>query len=266
MKGNTSWQDLLHPGDAQDFFARCSYLPFAPHADIYRTENARWLAELCRLVYRHDSEEADPPPLPTRSSFLSGVGFTQKHFFLARETDTQAMLVECLSPGPYAVLVFRGTEPTLQDFVTDIGTTPLVSDQINVHRGFMQALDSVWAEIADELTRLTCPVYYTGHSLGAALATLAAARRTPRALYTFGSPRVGNQAFVDSLAHIPIYRIVDDQDIVTTLPPESLGFRHAGTALILQGKEPSTAFFDKLRSPPKRWADHAPINYVDRIS
>jgi alpha-beta hydrolase superfamily lysophospholipase len=125
----------------------------------------------------------------------------------------------------------------------------------------------VWGEISNELKTFDGPIFYTGHSLGAALATLAAARRAPKALYTFGSPRVGNAAFIASLGNIPIYRVVDDRDLVATVPPEALGFRHAGVLRLL--KEPRTGtLFDwigVLIAPPKPLADHAPINYVDRI-
>src|SRR5262249_14299388 len=111
--------------------------------------------------------------------------------------------------------------------------------------------------------------FYTGHSLGAALATLAATRRAPQAVYTFGSPRVGKEAFVRSLMSIPIYRVVDDEDVVTRVPPEILGFRHVGEVHTL--KEPEVTSFPPvvqhppLSRPPKPLADHAPVNYVDRI-
>lgn len=266
MQSGTSWQDLLHPGDATDFFLRRTFQPFAPDANGYNRSNALWLAELSRLVYRHDTEKDHPPPQPARTSFLVNAGFRQRQFFLAQGTDTQAMLVEFAGTAPFAVLVFRGTEQNIKDFLTDlkIGKFLLSAKQMELHEGFAEALDSVWHKIDAELARLACPVFYTGHSLGAALATLAAARRVPKAVYAFGSPRVGNPAFAALLNDIPIYRIVDDEDVVTTLPPEALGFRHAGTEhrLLAPGSEFSILH---LFGPPKPLADHAPINYVDRI-
>ncbi len=264
--GTTTWEDLMHPGDAADFFARNTFPPFAPDAGGYSRSNALWLAELSRLMYRHDTEENIPPPQPTRTSFLANAGFRQRQFFLSRETDTQAMLAEFAGTSPFAVLVFRGTEQVLKDFITDleIGQLALAGNKKDVHEGFREALDSVWSEIASALARLTCPVFYTGHSLGAALATLAATRLAPKAVYTFGSPRVGNQAFADSLVNAPLYRVVDDEDVVTTVPPESLGFRHAGTEYRLIAPD-SEFLLRHLFDPPKPLADHAPINYVDRL-
>lgn len=268
MTDATTWQALLRPGSADDFFARCAFTPFDTDTASYSAINARWLAELSRLVYRHDTEEESSPPLPTRSSFLTASGYRQRRFFLSSETDTQAMLIEHLDSPRHAVLVFRGTEQSIKDFVTDIegGLSRLDSKKIDVHIGFARALDSVWDEIVVELAQLDVPIYYTGHSLGAALATLASARQAPRATYTFGSPRVGNQAFVDTLAPLAIYRIVDDQDIITTLPPEALGYRHVGKVVTLQAPSSSLGLLERLHYPPKRWADHAPINYVDRIA
>ena len=266
MQTATTWDDLLRPGIATDFFSRNEFASFDPNANGYSRSNALWLAELSRLVYRHDEEEDTPPPQPTRTSFLEKNGFRQRQFFFSQETNTQAMLVEFDGAIPFAVLVFRGTEQTAKDFIIDlkVGIPPFGKTGICVHKGFQEALDSVWNEIDAVLAQLTYPVFYTGHSLGAALATLAAARRRPHAVYTFGSPRVGNQAFVDSLAGAPIYRIVDDKDIVATVPLEAMGFRHVGAEHRLIGPQ-SKFSLRYILNPPKPLADHAPTNYVDRI-
>lgn len=266
MQTTTSWQDLLHPGDATDFFLRRPFPAFDPTTSVYSPANALWLAELSRLVYRHDTEEESPPPQPTRTSFLVNAGFKQRQFFLSRETGTQAMLVEFGGTSPFTILVFRGTEKNIKDYLTDleIGKFLLARNKKDAHAGFTEALDSVWSKIDAALAQLNCPIFYTGHSLGAALATLAAARHAPSAVYTFGSPRVGNQAFIASLCNVPIYRIVDDEDVVTTVPSEALGFRHVGTELLLIA--PRQKFFlNHFFDPPKLLADHAPINYVDRL-
>lgn len=80
------------------------------------------------------------------------------------------------------------------------------------------------------------PVYVTGHSLGGALATVvfAAIRGRPlppnvmlRDLITFGSPRVGDEEFSQSLLTDRTrktpnlqssYRIVNKDDVVTSVP------------------------------------------------
>jgi hypothetical protein len=264
----TTWNDLLEPGIAADFFSRRLFLPFDPASRAYNPANALWLAELSRLVYRHDQEEDTCPPQPRRTALLERAGFKQRNFFVSHATDTQAMLLEVKSHVPFAVLVFRGTEQNIKDVVMDLtlGKLSLGQGKIDVHEGFKQALDSVWDEIEAALQQLYCPIFFTGHSLGGALATLAAARHPPTALYTFGSPRVGNAAFVASLnsSADTIHRIVNDDDIVTNLPPTEIGFQHVGTLHTLPTIS-SLSWLNPLFCPPKFLADHAPVNYVDKI-
>jgi pimeloyl-ACP methyl ester carboxylesterase len=77
-------------------------------------------------------------------------------------------------------------------------------------------------------------VYVCGHSLGGALATLAAADlaglQLPGALtiYTFASPAVGEKTFADWFDGLvpDSYRIYNGPDIVPTLPPSLIGYTH----------------------------------------
>lgn len=64
-------------------------------------------------------------------------------------------------------------------------------------------------------------MFMTGHGLGAALATLMASVRTPAALYTFRSPKVGDADFVATLAPIKSYRYVNCCDLVPQIPQQN---------------------------------------------
>jgi len=88
----------------------------------------------------------------------------------------------------------------------------------------------------DELsTRKTRPVWITGHSLGAALATLAAHRYgAAQVLYSFGSPLVGDAEFRNRF-RATHFRVVNNTDIVTRVPPEALGYRHVGDMISIDG-------------------------------
>lgn len=267
-----TWTDLTEPGDADDFFARRPMPPFDPTATTYSAANALWLMELSRLVYRHDHEEDVPPPEPTRRSYLELAGFRQVRFFRDDATGTAGMLVQWTGATPFAVLAFRGTERQIRDYVTDLrlGTLPLDDPEVVIHEGFREALDSVWEQVATALDDVHGPVFYTGHSLGAALATVAAYKRAPAAVYTFGSPYVGDAEFVAKLAAVPIYRVVDDSDVVTKVPLPEMGYRQAGELHHLApprrrlGLNPAR-WLAWLREPPRFLADHTPINYTDRI-
>jgi hypothetical protein len=65
-------------------------------------------------------------------------------------------------------------------------------------------------------------LYITGHSLGGALATVATKFTYHKgglaACYTFGSPRVGNDDWINNIK-TPIHRLVNAADCVTMLPP-----------------------------------------------
>src|ERR1051326_1652007 len=251
---DTTLEDLTNPGAANDFFTRRAMTAFVVDAEFH-VENALWLIELSRLVYRHEAPEANPHN-PPRSRFLANVGFRQLKFFEDRPTSTEAFLVR---NDKFAVLAFRGTERNPKDFITDVLFNAGNNDS---HHGFDVAFKSVWNQIEPELSALDCPVFYTGHSLGAALATIAASEKAPMATYTFGSPRVGRKKFADTLNGAAIFRVVDDLDEVTVVPPQAFGFVHVGTLHKLkEAPEPPRI----IRDTWKHLADHAPVNYVDRL-
>ncbi len=276
MTDTTTWAELLRPGDADDFFDRPVLPRFDPSLTAYDRDNAWWMAELSRLVYRHDVPET-APLTPSRGFFLAKAGLREVRFFSDEKVGAQAILVVSERPE-CAALVFRGTEQGVTDFAADLADLHVHSDAeiVDVHSGFKAQFDSIWDAIETELGKLTCPVFYTGHSLGAALATLAAARRPPQAVYAFGSPLVGNDAFARMTARLPIHRVVDGSDIVTVMPPAKLGFVHVGTEhrIGTSATKPrlTTTIAGALRSimsirkhPPKYLADHAPKNYVERL-
>jgi hypothetical protein len=106
-----------------------------------------------------------------------------------------------------------------------------------VHTGFYAS----WAEVSSRVysavaaakaANPTYKVVVTGYSLGAAVATLAAAylREAGHAidLYTYGSPRVGNLAFAKFVTQQAgsEYRVTHEADPVPRLPPIIFNFRH----------------------------------------
>jgi hypothetical protein len=102
-----------------------------------------------------------------------------------------------------------------------------------------------------------CRVLFTGHSLGAATATLLASWRTPDSLYPYGSPRVGDRAFGATLKGLDKHRCVDCSDIVTGVPPKSFGYEHLGGLyyinLARQVKfNPPQTDIDNDRTAPRR--------------
>lgn len=175
-------------------------------------------AELCRVAYlgtdRHLETVLSTAQLTLEAAISRGSGFA---YVARREVPS------------LTALVFRGTSPDPRDLLTDIKFLPREwSPAGSVHRGFADALDAMWRDIVAALPSADTPVVMTGHSLGGALATLAASRRPNATLCTFGSPLVGNRSFTSTLP-MTHARYQNCADIVCRLPEGLPGFTHAGT-------------------------------------
>ncbi|MBL4762059.1 MAG: lipase family protein [Gammaproteobacteria bacterium] len=142
------------------------------------------------------------------------------------EDGTQAILVLF---GDYLVLGFRGTEATsIKDIKADAKAKTTASETGGkIHSGFKEAYEKVSFDIQKALNKEEFrdkSLFITGHSLGGALATIAAKNLSHKAglagCYTFGSPRVGDADWIEDIK-TPIYRVVNAADCVTMLPPGS---------------------------------------------
>jgi hypothetical protein len=116
------------------------------------------------------------------------------------------------------------------------------------HRGFMNALADIWdplcAGVEAELKKKERPLWVTGHSLGGALALLAAWRFEQKFLqvhrvFTYGAPMVGNAtavAAIDKAFAGRIFRFVDVPDLVPHLPTVSLlanDYKHCDREMLI---------------------------------
>ncbi len=148
------------------------------------------------------------------------------------KTDTQAILVRSQDTASHnmAVLAFRGSEPNKVDWLytdADAKFIKLREGEGRIHRGFYESFLSVKKEAEDAIGKLPAdlPLFVTGHSLGGALANVAGMEleqvRRLAAIYTFGSPRVGDEVWASRMK-VPHYRTVNGRDIVPLLPFSSL--------------------------------------------
>lgn len=219
---------------ANDYFKEGKNLLCPPITRAAYSDRMAWiLASMSHLAY--DRYEDNRMARKLFIAKLQGGGFELVKTFYSKETDTQAFLAK--SDDGYAVLAFRGTELAKRaDVRTDIEATRVSVLDGSVHTGFKIAYDSVAAEIEKSVLKLgDMPLYITGHSLGAALATVCTQRLEHHlkireiiaACYTFGSPRVGDQHY-DIEFKSPIYRVVNTTDIVTVIPLLAMGYVHIG--------------------------------------
>ncbi len=212
--------------------------------------NAWWLAEMSLLVYRDRSEVA---------TALAGTGFSLEAACL------QGIGLPCwfaVSNQDVIIVSFRGTElaqflgldaagivASLARSLISTGTallypmTAFGGDARNghVHAGFAQAFDQVAGSVRTAVVALQADkpreVWYTGHSQGGALATLAAARfADATAVVTFGCPRAGDDTFVSGFPPAArVWRFCTPDDPIARLPARvwPWDYRHVGPATLL---------------------------------
>jgi len=157
----------------------------------------------------------------------------------------------------HVIISFRGTEPKVaSDIIADLKTWQVDSETIGeVHSGFKQELDKLWPDVSKwvfgrNVSKKRDTIILTGHSLGAAMASICATRLNSEGykvvLYTYGSPRVGDSnwatlfesdldAEFDHKCHacgqdtnkIEHYRFQNNQDLIPAIPPAGV-FTHVG--------------------------------------
>jgi pimeloyl-ACP methyl ester carboxylesterase len=200
--------------------------------------NALFLAQACSLAYCDEAEGSKGfREFLGLDAHLKSVGNTQ--VYVAQNDKA-------------IVVAFRGSQaPTsldgLKDWLLTNANNYLIIPEGRIgtdfaaagvgarfHRGFMEALAEIWDPLLQAVTEATAsgdrPIWVTGHSLGGALALMAAWRllRNFIAIHeivTFGAPMVGNdaaaRAFEQEFAG-KIFRYVNLEDPVPLLPSVSL--------------------------------------------
>ncbi|MFT5469796.1 MAG: 5'-nucleotidase [Verrucomicrobiales bacterium] len=234
------WEQIAKPQGTSPWFEwQGEPPPFDPTTTGYTDGNAWWLAELSRIVYtRAKAEIFWLGEDPTRAQFLEKIGIEQLASFYSAGTHAGVFRLNRTTTGKSCIAVcFRGTKNLLQWILNlSVLGEPWDLEQpegAKVHQGFRYIFNKLWPALREAIPNDDEPIFYTGHSLGGALATYAAAELPPQAVFSFGSPRAGNQEFADSLVEIPHHRIVYHHDIVTTIPLTTgkrtgLVYKHSG--------------------------------------
>ena len=222
--------------------------------------NALFLARACELAYLPEAHGV--------ARFESELGLRAK---LISVDNTQVYVAE---NNDVIVVAFRGSEtPTTLDglkdwLLTNANNYLILPDGqsgtefaaagvgARFHRGFLDALAMVWEPLFSAVDQAQKakerPLWITGHSLGGAIALLAAWRfrrnfLAVQEIVTFGGPMIGNdtaaRAFEQEFAG-KIYRYVDLEDVVPHLPSVSLlanAYQHCLAEVALSAAEAAAA-------------------------
>ncbi|KAE9136521.1 hypothetical protein PF006_g14368 [Phytophthora fragariae] len=217
-----------------------SYGFLTPESNLFCVETSGWLLELAYQAY------FDPPGCPSPSGYedhrrlvISFRGTTSKENWRSNlRADQHVLWIK--SRG------LRWRRTCLEKVEDVAAKIPLLNMALpRVHRGFWIAYESIRDQLK-EVTRLILDenpgvsVYITGHSMGGALAVLAAYDLAVNFsikvnMYNFGGPRVGNPSFRQHYDRcVPTsYRVVMDGDIVPGWPKFWGLYQHVGTEISL---------------------------------
>lgn len=241
-------------------------------------------ANLCREVYTpFDSGENPFSEFPNAKVTLiegsdRGISEDQQQLMgkalEETRTGTQAALILDEAEGLLYV-VFRGSNQPI-DWINNFQFRQQIypygdgNQEVKFHRGFMAAYFAVRAEVLKACKAIEVrKIITTGHSLGGALAVIAAldieynitSQKTEDiAVYTYGAPRVGNEPMVDSFnRRVPdSSRFVYGWDIVTRVPRLWQGFTHVEKEFFLGSRW-------TWQIISRRFTDHAIQNYIDAL-
>ena len=145
--------------------------------------------------------------------------------------------------GDHVVVAFRGTDDT-SSFLNDIDIIPMDIPNIGkLHSGFWHA----WQHISEPIKRAigSSNVVFTGHSLGAAIALIAAldckiSGISVRAVYAFEPPMISPIDLSSKFNGIDLNLYKNGDDVIPELP---IGWKHPGNLIEIGHDKKFNLFF-----------------------
>lgn len=227
-----------------------------PEASAYTWNDIMSLAKIAKATYANNNTAyfdaiVDNAPIAAYDA-TPEITKPPATYYEDRNTDAEVYIfyyrsVLCIS--------FRGSTE-IPDFYHDFRFAPQKTTFRNtpcaVHSGFYAQFSALKAHINTAYTvycsRVAKPrVLVTGHSLGSALATVAALYirdKYPDSTVDyvgFGTPRVGDRCFVETFNNTVTQklRIINDNDIVNTVPLVQQGYHHVDALVLMLEKKNS---------------------------
>lgn len=257
---------LFKPDPSYPFFEQAERVPFRPEARGHDPVNAWWLAEMSLLAYGG----LDEGGLVEQN--LAKVGLDSIPVGSDAAGGTQGFVAW---NERWAVVCLRGTEVRdRRDLLTNMRFCLTPGDTGGVHRGFLAALEEAWPLLRDRLGALSGRrIFFTGHSLGGAVAALAAERwiasgGSVQSVYTYGTPRFGDLRLRRRYPVADHYRYENNNDLVTMVPFDAsllpkgglgldrlgpLSYRHVGELRLITHEGRVRAEVERAERVRDRW-------------
>ena len=243
-----------------------------PISDLSWIQKSLLFAELSRLAYAS-------PETVEKIVYEAGI---DQCVFIARDGAEAYVFgnrFDCM-------IVCRGTEPNQwNDIKADANAWTVVSEVGRVHSGFHTEVNELWPLLEQQVKENQRPMWFSGHSLGGAMAAVCAVRckispipSNPQAIFSFGAPRVGNRSYT-SFLKVKHYRWVNNNDIVPRVPPCWLGYRHMGQEIYINRRGRISSLRSWLRVRDRflgllaslrlkrfdYFSDHSMVDYIRHV-
>lgn len=243
-----------------------------PVSELSWIQKSLLFAELSRLAYAN-------PDVVENIVYEAGL---DQCIFIARDGAEAYVFgnrFDCM-------IVCRGTEPNQwNDIKADANAWTIASDVGRVHSGFHTEVNELWPLLEQQIKENQRPMWFSGHSLGGAMAAVCAVRckispipSNPQAIFSYGAPRVGDRTYT-SFLKVKHYRWVNNNDIVPRVPPLWLGYRHMGQEIYINRRGRISNLRSWLRVRDRFWgliaslkhckldyfSDHSMVDYIAHI-
>lgn len=268
----TNWDATRDTGNAAPAEQKLTIKLDRPLAEFSWIQKSLVFAELSRLAYAAQEEVE-------RIVYEGGL---DQCVFIARDGAEAYVFgnrFDCM-------IVSRGTEPNQwNDIKADANAWTVASEVGRVHSGFHAEVNELWPLLEQQIKENQRPMWFSGHSLGGAMAAVCAVRckispipSNPQAIFSYGAPRVGDRSY-SSYLKVKHYRWVNNNDIVPRIPPRWLGYRHMGQEIYINrhGRISNLRLWLRVRdrfwgltASLRLWkldyfSDHSMVDYIKHI-
>ncbi len=214
---------IQNRGEREEQVRTFELSPFA--TPEFSFEKALELAKASRIAYEVSHVKA--------RAAMANWNFTESSFIDINETQGFVC-----SDSNNIIISYRGSEKKVKDWLRNFDIESIATEGYGkVHKGFYEAYHETKNQLRNALEQAkqdnpSKGIWITGHSLGGAIATIAAAElfstEKIHGVYTYGQPKLGRSALQNLIEdELPdkFFRFVCGKDIVTKIPPN---FKHVG--------------------------------------